>query len=403
MSFHFSPQISKDGLVLYLDAANPFAFDGENLALNSEALNLWSNNGAGILRTPNVEIAPNGTLTADTLAQTTVTGVSRWISSINNRTYTAGVTYTLSIWLKKVSGNDPQPNIWLWVNGAYVLGGGNTVGPITNQWVRYTRTFTPATTISVNTFSGLAVGWNVNGVANDYVFAAWGFQIETGSSARTYFPTTSSPKLMSVWKDLSRGGNNGSLTNGPLFNSLNSGSLQFDGTDDYVQVPSPFGDIDWSTRAWSISAWMKLDAQGNRCLVNLNSSTASNYVLTNVWTNNRSYWYFIKNSVPAVWGVTNFSFNQTTGNFSINEIFHFTMTYNGNGITSNNILFYKNGVQLVTEVGGSASVANQAGLQIGGTNYPLDGNVYNFMMFNRVLSPIEILQNYNATKSRFGL
>ncbi|MFM7853541.1 MAG: hypothetical protein ACKO96_16875, partial [Flammeovirgaceae bacterium] len=67
----------------------------------------------------------------------------------------------MSIWLKKISGVNPQPNIWLWVNGGFTLGGGNTVGTITNEWVRYTRTFTPSSTISVNTFSGLAVGWNV--------------------------------------------------------------------------------------------------------------------------------------------------------------------------------------------------------------------------------------------------
>jgi hypothetical protein len=244
----------------------------------------------------------------------------------------------------------------------------------------------------LKSFSGLSVGWNVNGVANDYVFAAWGFQIEVGPVATEYVPSTA------IWKDLSKGNYNGTLTNGPTYDTNNYGSIVFDGVNDYVQVTSPFGNIDWSTRAWSISAWMKLDTQGNRCLVNLNSSSTSNYVLTNVWTNNRSYWYFIKNSTS-----TQFSFNQTTSNFTINEIFHFTMTYNGSGITSNNIFFYKNGVPLITTVGGAASVANQSGLQIGGTNYPLDGNVYNFMMYNKVLSPTEVLQNYNTTKTRFGL
>jgi hypothetical protein len=29
--------------------------------------------------------------------------------------------------------------------------------------------------------------------------------------------------------------------------------------------------------------------------------------------------------------------------------------------------------------------------------------VYNFLMYNRVISSTEILQNYNATKGRFGL
>jgi len=69
------------------------------------------------------------------------------------------------------------------------------------------------------------------------------------------------PGSGTAWTDLSRGGNNGALTNGPTFNSANGGSIVFDGTNDYVQVTSPFGDIDWSLRAWSFSAWMKLDAE----------------------------------------------------------------------------------------------------------------------------------------------
>ena len=37
-----------------------------------------------------------------------------------------------------------------------------------------------------------------------------------------------------VWTDLSRVGNNGLLINGPTFNSLNNGSIVFNGTNQYV-------------------------------------------------------------------------------------------------------------------------------------------------------------------------
>jgi len=198
------------------------------------------------------------------------------------------------------------------------------------------------------------------------------------------------------WTDIAAG-NNGALTNGPTFNSANGGSIVFDGTNDYVQVTSPFGDIDWSSRAWSFSAWMKLDALGDRCLVNLNSANSSHYVVTNVFSGGKSFWYFIKNSTP-----TQTNFTQTDNNFTTNEIFHFTMTYNGSGLSNGNINFYKNGTLLTTTGGGGAGLSNQTGLQIGG-NYFLDGNVYNFLMWNRVLSATEIRQNYNSTKTRFGL
>jgi hypothetical protein len=68
------------------------------------------------------------------------------------------------------------------------------------------------------------------------------------------------------------------------------------------------------------------------------------------------------------------------------------------------IFFYKNGTQVATSNGGGAALSNMSGLQIGGgNNYPMNGNVYNFLMYNRVISSTEILQNYNATKGRFGL
>ena len=46
--------------------------------------------------------------------------------------------------------------------------------------------------------------------------------------------TKSYPGSGTVWSDLSRGGNNGTLTNGPTFNSGNGGSIVFDGVNDYV-------------------------------------------------------------------------------------------------------------------------------------------------------------------------
>jgi hypothetical protein len=199
------------------------------------------------------------------------------------------------------------------------------------------------------------------------------------------------------WTDIAAG-NNGTLTNGPTFNSGNNGSIVFDGTNDYVQVTSPFGDIDWSSRAWSFSAWMKLDALGDRCLVNLNSANSSHYIVTNVFFGDgASWWYFIKNSLS-----TQSNFRTPAGIFTTNEIFYFTMTYNGSGLSNGNINFYKNSTQVSTSNGGGAGLSNQTGLQIGG-NYFLDGNVYNFNMWNRVLTSSEILQNYNAQKSRFGL
>jgi hypothetical protein len=40
-----------------------------------------------------------------------------------------------------------------------------------------------------------------------------------------------------VWRDISKRGNNGTLTNGPTFSSANGGSIVFDGSDWWVRDP----------------------------------------------------------------------------------------------------------------------------------------------------------------------
>ena len=45
------------------------------------------------------------------------------------------------------------------------------------------------------------------------------------------------PGTGSTWYDRTQNGNNGTLVNGPTFNSGNGGNLVFDGVDDNVQTP----------------------------------------------------------------------------------------------------------------------------------------------------------------------
>jgi hypothetical protein len=41
------------------------------------------------------------------------------------------------------------------------------------------------------------------------------------------------PKTGSIWFDISNNGNNGTLTNGPLYTGSDYGAMVFDGVDDY--------------------------------------------------------------------------------------------------------------------------------------------------------------------------
>ena len=59
------------------------------------------------------------------------------------------------------------------------------------------------------------------------------------------------PKTGTTWTDRSTSGNNGTLTNGPTFDTNNGGSIVFDGSNDSV-VTSDF-DLDYI----SIFTWFK--------------------------------------------------------------------------------------------------------------------------------------------------
>jgi hypothetical protein len=56
-----------------------------------------------------------------------------------------------------------------------------------------------------------------------------------------------------TWNDLV-GLNNGTLTNGPTFNSANGGSIVFDGTNDYVVVPES-SSVDITTNTITFGGW----------------------------------------------------------------------------------------------------------------------------------------------------
>ena len=48
--------------------------------------------------------------------------------------------------------------------------------------------------------------------------------------------TPSYPTTGTTWYDVGSGGSNGTLTNGPSFNSNNGGFINFDGVDDYFEI-----------------------------------------------------------------------------------------------------------------------------------------------------------------------
>lgn len=216
-----------------------------------------------------------------------------------------------------------------------------------------------------------------------------------------YLDAANSKSIVSgsnVWRDLSGNGNNATLTNGPTFNSLGGGSIVFDGVNDYAVVNdsvsiSPASGI-------TITSWTKCSSYGDMSIVGKDNSYQNQTFATNG----------IENSIYSV-GNTWIQPRTNQNVLSTTNWNHITMTYN----TSNFIQrIYLNGVELIsgaipyTRTGAAQGNINDSAsnLFIGswaGTLEFFNGNIAAILLHNRALSPSEILQNYNATKKRFGL
>lgn len=133
----------------------------------------------GITISANSVVSPTGTLTADTLIDN-----GSGISIVRQFDYAVigGQTYTFSIWLKKASGA-PLTRIRIEEDAAPYNSTYLDVTP-TDVWTRYSVTRTLGASISA-----LNIGIFPDRNSGDSVYA-WGAQLNVGSTAKPYFPTT---------------------------------------------------------------------------------------------------------------------------------------------------------------------------------------------------------------------
>ena len=203
--------------------------------------------------------------------------------------------------------------------------------------------------------------------------------------------TRSYPGTGTTWSDLSRGGNNGILTNGPTFSSANGGSIVFDGSNDYVDLGN--SNIFTPTGNFSISAWFRQNAGtgGTRYIFgkdnNDNIGTYAIYLSLD--------FIFLTSARPMVINDKRYD----------DGIWHHAVcTVNSSGKD-----VYIDGVKKNTTQGSLAAYpigTSAANLNIGrkgnGTSY-LNGGVAMVSLYNRVLTQQEVQQNFNATRTRFGI
>jgi hypothetical protein len=212
-----------------------------------------------------------------------------------------------------------------------------------------------------------------------------GLVLELDAGNIKSYPTTGT-----TWFDKSGNANNGTLTNGPTFNTGSLGSIVFDGVDDYcsgsILVPSSF----------TANFWFK-----PLQLRNYNPGFVINDWGDFIWHTT---------SDGSIYCGTDLGnrFNPNSpgcgpGSIIVNTIYNYTYTYNL-GVGS----LYKNGI--LTTTSNSHTIPVSAGtvkpyfVASSPGSFGISNVIsYIFQIYNRALSATEVLQNYNAIKTRFGI
>lgn len=197
------------------------------------------------------------------------------------------------------------------------------------------------------------------------------------------------PGSGTVWYDALNSGVNGTLYNGVSYNSSNLGALNFDGTDDYIELNS--NNIVTGTNPFTFECYYTINAfnSGGEIFGNYGAGYSS----THLWISGE-YGIYINGSVYFP------GYPLGAGTY------HMAATRNANGA----VVLYKNGVQ-VNSGTLTSSIPAAANFRIGAdTNNSggvgaerLNGKIYMQLLYNRVLTATEIAQNFNALRGRYGI
>ena len=201
------------------------------------------------------------------------------------------------------------------------------------------------------------------------------------------------PGSGTAWNDLSPNTNNTSFVNGCTFSSENLGYILFDGTDDRVITSNNFSFSNNST--WE--AWVQ------------RTSSVNSY---NMFMGRTLPYFGLQDSAIIFSNSYTGSGQQTiysTGFTPVNNIWYylvFTTEYTG---THTIPRIYINGVLNNSGSGFTGAQGQYSqGFAIGegratATWYPFQGNIACVKIYDKTLSPIEIQNNFNAFRGRFGI
>ena len=197
------------------------------------------------------------------------------------------------------------------------------------------------------------------------------------------------PTTASNWYDISGNASNGTLTNGPIFDSANSGSIVFDGVDDFALCTGSF-----TLTSATFVTWIKRNGDQGQY----------DGILFSRGTNTTGMNFFSSNQLGYHWNDAAATYNWASGL----TIPNLTWCMIAVSVSSNSATAYlcqTSGITTSTNTTSHASsVLNDIKIaqDDAGSRF-FNGNIAISQLYNRALSANEITQNFNALRGRFGV
>jgi hypothetical protein len=392
------PQIVSSGLVLNLDAGNG----------KSYSTNRFISYGSGLI-TENVTFAINGTGTFQRVATGTVIGgytirpndvVYSYALGVNgchyhgNSTPVIAGSYATFSFDYLVTGATNYPSTDYLANFEGVAGASiGIANTLQNVWQRRSFTFGPISTsgnLNMYLYPGACGATRLADTGTIY-YRNPKVELTNVDTGNSTFNSTSN---IGLWYDLSGNANNGTLTNGPTSNVSNKGNILFDGVDDYVSITN-------------VSSLRPITELTIEMVVKAVTTTAGwNHLFGINPYASYSPLIFLETGgqlIRALHFVDGVEYRCNTNETISTSVFkHVVFTFKpGDAIRS-----YFNGVASTANSipNGTLSynTSNAFIISYLGANWP---NVQFGLvrMYNKALTQAEVSQNFQATRTRFGL
>lgn len=188
------------------------------------------------------------------------------------------------------------------------------------------------------------------------------------------------------WVDFIGGSRNGTLENGPTFSSANGGTFVFDGSNDFVSIPT------WTlSPPWTVNFWCKTGSAGNHGLMSHWSGGPVNNAM-----------FISEGKMAYAYYNGDWRYNYSNGP-SVNTGNWVYLSFVAPAASNGTLQFYADGILNYSfSITGGHYGSNIGSIGVNWGWAYFNGSIAHVSHYSTNHTAAQILQNYNSTRKRFG-